>query len=197
MTRTDLGPAITLGLGLMASTFAMTSAHAATATAFKLIRSAGLPAACAPKATATAHLVTVGFAEKLTLQVTGFKPGTKFDVFVIQVPNKPFGIAWYLGDIANGQTHTFVSRLNDETFAVAVGSAVAPTPHGPRDANTNPIFAPVHTFHLGIWFNSVADGAANGCAGGPTPFNGDHTAGIQVLNTGGFDDGHGPLRKID
>jgi hypothetical protein len=197
MTRTDVGTSVALGLGLMASAFAMTPAHAADSIDFKLIRSAGLPAACAPKATATAHLATVGFAEHLTLGVSGFKPGTKFDVFVIQVPNKPFGIAWYLGDIANGQTHTFVSRLNDETFAVAVGPAAAPIPHGARDASTNPTFAPVQTFHVGVWFNSVADGAANGCAGGPTPFNGDHTAGIQVLNTGQFDDAHGPLRRIE
>ena len=59
------------------------------------------------------------------------------------------------------------------------------------------MFKPVHTFHLGVWFDSVQAGAANGCVGGPTPFNGDHTAGVQVLNTGTFNDRFGPLRQID
>jgi hypothetical protein len=29
-----------------------------------------------------------------------------------------------------------------------------------------------------------------------TPFDGDHQAGIQVLNTSNFPDGHGPLLKL-
>lgn len=35
--------------------------------------------------------------------------------------------------------------------------------------------------------------------GGPatvTPFNGEHNAGIQVLNTSNFTEDHGPLRNI-
>jgi hypothetical protein len=51
-------------------------------------------------------------------------------------------------------------------------------------------------YHLGLWFNSPDDGAAAGCPGGPTPFNGDHTAGIQVLNTHNFPDLEGPLSNL-
>lgn len=118
------------------------------------------------------------------------------------MPNFPFGVGWYLSDLEVGAkgsvTKTIVTRLNSETFTVAVGQPVeAPQPHGAADGDKNPMFKPVHTFHLGIWFDSVAAGASNGCAGGPTPFNGDHTAGVQVLNTGTFDNKNGPLGQID
>ena len=169
---------------------------AASSFSFDLVRTAGLPPTCAPQATAHVTDVTLGFAEKLTVKVSGFKSGTKFDVFVIQVPNKPFGVAWYLGDHSNGATRSFVSRLNDETFAIATGAAPAPRPHGSKDASTNPVFAPVHTFHLGIWFNSPADALRNGCPATQTPFNGEHSAGVQVLNSGSFPDAVGPLRHV-
>ncbi len=54
---------------------------------------------------------------------------------------------------------------------------------------------PVHTYHLGLWFNSPDDAAAAGCPNTVTPFNGDYTAGIQVLNTSNFPDDQGPLRR--
>jgi hypothetical protein len=79
------------------------------------------------------------------------------------------------------------------------GSAPVPVVHpgGPfPDASTNPPTAPVHTFHLGLWFNSPADAAALGCPGTVTPFNGEHNAGIQVLNTSNFPNDFGPLRCL-
>jgi hypothetical protein len=51
-------------------------------------------------------------------------------------------------------------------------------------------------FHLGLWFNSPTDAAAAGCPNTVTPFNGDHTAGVQALSTHNFGDLHGPLRKV-
>ena len=86
-----------------------------------------------------------------------------------------------------------------ETFIVAPGVAMAPVVHddGPfPDADMNPATPPVHTYHLGLWFNSPDDAAAAGCANTVTPFNGDHTAGIQVLNTSNFPDDQGPLRQL-
>ena len=59
------------------------------------------------------------------------------------------------------------------------------------------MFKPVHTYHLGIWFDSVEAAVANGCPANKTAFNGDHTAGPQVLNTGGFKDRAGPLARIN
>ena len=64
------------------------------------------------------------------------------------------------------------------------------------DALLNPQTAPVHTFHLGLWFNSPEDAVNAGCPGNVTPFNGDHDAGIQVLSTRQFGNVNGPLRML-
>jgi hypothetical protein len=75
---------------------------------------------------------------------------------------------------------------------------VAPVVHNSpiKDAATNPAFAPVHTYHVGVWFNSAKDAAAAGCTNVVTPFNGEHNAGPQALSTRQFSDTHGPLRRI-
>ena len=35
----------------------------------------------------------------MKVTVWGLPPNTDFDFFVIQVPNAPFGLSWYQGDI--------------------------------------------------------------------------------------------------
>jgi hypothetical protein len=124
---------------------------------------------------------------------------TTFTVFVLQLPHAPFGLAWYQGDIEtdkDGNGHgRFLGIFKDETFIVAPGVGAAPVLH-PADANTNPQTAPVHVFHLGMWFDSTADAATAGCPATQTPFNGDHTAGIQVLNTTTFPDDNGPIGQF-
>ena len=77
---------------------------------------------------------------------------------------------------------TFIGRFNEETFIVAPGTGAAPVVHN-ADAATNPPTAPVHTFHVGLWFNSPAEAMAAGCPNTVTPFNGEHHAGIQALST--------------
>jgi hypothetical protein len=120
-------------------------------------------------------------------------------LFSIQVPNGPFGLSFYQGDLdsdAYGKGHVrVIGRFNEETFIVAPGSAAAPVEHG-SDAALNPATAPVHIYHMGLWFDSPADAVAAGCPGDTTPFNGDHTAGIQLLNTANFPDLKGPLLKV-
>src|SRR5918911_389085 len=117
-----------LGLAAaLASGVALASpAHAASSTNFKMVRTKGLPSECAKYATASVHIDTSpGFAEKLVITVKGFKPDTPLVLFAIQVPNAPFGIGWYEGDVAIGVkgsvTETFLSRFNVETFATAIG----------------------------------------------------------------------------
>jgi hypothetical protein len=171
---------------------------------FPMVRStAAVNAKCLPHASAVVRVRSLGPVEKMVVRVHGLPPKTEFDLFVIQVPNAPFGLSWYQGDIetdAHGRgTGTFLGRFSIETFIVAPGMAPAPVVHhNPPfpDASSNPATAPVHTFHLGLWFNSPQDAAAAGCPDTVTPFNGDHTAGIQALSTRNFADDRGPLRQL-
>ena len=77
--------------------------------------------------------------ENMHVEVTGLPKNTDFDLFVIQVPNFPFGLSWYMGDMLtdnNGEAvGDFVGRFNIGTFMVALGSAAAPVVL-PDDANT-------------------------------------------------------------
>jgi hypothetical protein len=171
---------------------------------FSMVRSAAAQAAgCLPGAGASVAVRSVGAVERMNVRVRGLPPNTEFDFFVIQVPNAPFGLAWYQGDIETnshgGGDQTFVGRFNIETFIVAPGVAPAPVVHDQPpfpDASSNPATAPVHTFHLGLWFNDPADAVAAGCPGAVTPFNGDHNAGFQILSTRNFADDQGPLRQL-
>ena len=61
---------------------------------------------------------------------------------------------------------------------------------------SNPATPPVQTYHLGIWFADPADAVKAGCPATVTPFDGDHNAGIQVLNTGNYPDTRGPLLNL-
>jgi len=55
---------------------------------------------------------------------------------------------------------------------------------------------PVELRHLGLWFADPADAVNAECPGTVTPFDGDHNAGIQVLNTMNFPKPAGPLGRI-
>jgi hypothetical protein len=167
---------------------------------FPMMRGAKLVASgCLPNAAARVTVKPGGPVEVMDVDVEGLPANTEFDFFVIQKPGAPFGLAWYQGDIEtddDGAGHgRFIGRFNEETFIVAQGSVPAPLVHNNAfpDAGTNPVTDPVHTFHLGLWFNSPVDAANAGCPADVTPFNGEHNAGIQVLNTSNFLDLQGPL----
>ncbi|MFZ1860416.1 MAG: hypothetical protein WAV81_07090, partial [Candidatus Competibacter sp.] len=139
---------------------------------------------CLPNARGEVSIDAGESAELMSVKVEGLPANTAFDVFVIQVPNLPFGLSWYQGDLttnAKGKGKArFVGRFNIETFIVAPNVAPAPVVHETPipDADANPPTGPVHTYHLGLWFNSPADARAAGCADTVTPFNGEHNAGI-------------------
>jgi hypothetical protein len=169
---------------------------------FNMMVSAGA-AACVPNASANVTITPSGPVEVMDVNVSGLPADNDFDFFVIQLPTAPFGIAWYQGDIetddyGNGSGE-FVGRFSIETFAVAQGSGPAPVifdqPPFP-DADSNPPFEPIHTYHLGLWFGSPDEAVAAGCPGTVTRFNGEHNAGIQVLNTANFDNLAGPLLQV-
>jgi hypothetical protein len=168
---------------------------------FHMVRSPALDAvpACVPYATGKVKIVSNGATETMTVDVDGLPANKEFDFFVIQQPNGPFGMAWYQSDLETdkyGHGHVkVVGRFNIETFMVAPGSVAAPQTQ-PTDADVNPATAPIQMYHLGLWFNSPDDAAAAGCPATVTPFNGEHNAGVQVLNTSNFADLKGPLLKI-
>jgi hypothetical protein len=173
---------------------------------FRMVRSAGAVAAnCLQGAHADVRVVSLGPVEVMTVDVGGLPKHTEFDFFVIQIPNAPFGLAWYQGDIETddqGEGHQlFVGRFNRETFIVAQppGGQPAPVVHDQPpfpDASVNPATEPIHTYHLGLWFNSPQDALAAGCPDTVTRFNGDHSAGVQALSTRNFGDLNGPLRHL-
>ncbi len=173
---------------------------------FDLVPSHGLPAAALNGALKNAQgqvsIESVGPVEIMDVTVSGLPPNTDFDFFVIQVPNKPFGLAWYQGDIETNKAgkgyNRFIGRFSIETFIVSLASVPAPVVfrNAFPDAALGPVTGRIHTYHLGLWFNSPTDGAKAG-APGTTPFNGEGDAGVQVLNTGGFPDLAGPLIQVN
>jgi hypothetical protein len=179
------------------------TATAASNILFPMMRSAAVEnAGCALNAKARVTVNTLGPVEVMHVEATGLPPNSEFDLFVTQLPNAPFGMAWYQGDMesnANGRAvGDFIGRFSRETFLVATGPGPAPVVHHGQitDAATNPPTAPIHTFHVGLWFGTPEVAAAAGCPTTVTPFNGDHTAGIQVLSTRDFGNTTGPLRSL-
>jgi hypothetical protein len=170
---------------------------------FDLVRSAGAENAnCLLDAEGSVSVTPHEQAEVMKIDVKGMPPNTTFDVFVIQLPNGPFGMSWYQGDIqtnSRGVGHgVFLGRFNIETFIVAPGPGPAPVVHTDPipDASTNPATGPVHTYHVGLWFDSSDAASAAGCPASVTPFNGEHNAGIQALSTKQFPDTQGPLSQL-
>jgi hypothetical protein len=197
VTLAAAGLATTLG-------FAGGANASVKSTSFDMVRStASVTANCLRGAEAHVTITSQGPVETMRVWASHLPRNTDFDLFVTQVPNAPFGISWYQGDLntdSHGNGHgTFVGRFNVETFAVAPGSATAPNvfdnPPFP-DATRNPPFGPVQMYHLGLWFNSPRDAAAAGCAHATTPFNGEHNAGPQALSTRNAPDNFGPLRTL-
>jgi hypothetical protein len=193
-----------MGTLAMMLTSAMLASAASEAT-FTMVRSStAVTAGCLPNAAGRVTIHTVGPVEFMHVEATGLPANTGFDFFVIQVPDAPFGMSWYQGDISTDSTGKgvgdFVGRFSIETFIVAPGVAPAPVVHTAApfpDASSNPATAPVHMFHLGLWFDKPTAAAAAGCPNTETPFNGNHTAGVQAMSTRNFTDANGPLRKIN
>jgi hypothetical protein len=157
---------------------------------FNLVASPGITA-CLPHASGKAVIVRGDLNDLLTVSVSGLAPKTGYDLFVIQLPNKPFGVAWYQSDLetdSHGNGSASVRGIfNVETFSVSTGGTTT--------------FPATHQYHLGLWFNDPTVPFKLGCEPGKTspvvtPFNGEQHAGIQVLNTSNFPDNAGPLSHV-
>ena len=157
---------------------------------FRLVPSAGI-SSCLPHARGNVTITPQGENDKMVVHVAGLPKNSEFDLFVIQVPDKPFGVAWYQSDIDTGRNGTGSVTVrgifDSETFSVSLGGTTT--------------FGPTHQFHLGLWFNNPKQPFRLGCEPGATsptvtPFNVEQHAGIQVLNTGQFPDNAGPLKHV-
>src|SRR5439155_23596462 len=131
---------------------------AAQNTTFSLVRSAGAAnSSCLADARGRVTINSLGNVEVMHVEAAGLPPKTEFDAFVIQLPNAPFGLSWYQGDLTtdeNGRgVADFIGRFSIETFIVAPGSGPAPVVHRQPipDASSNPATGPVHTYHVGLW----------------------------------------------
>jgi hypothetical protein len=191
----------------LCSAFAPATNASAKTVNFDLVRSPGLAnTKVAPNATATVKIHSLGQVEVMRIKFSGLPPNTDFDLFVIQVPNPPFGLAHYQGDVltdSHGEaTSEFIGRFNIGSFIVAPGVAPAPAdpfiniPGSIPDATQNPQTNPVQLYHLGLWFDNPADVVKEGGPNIITPFNSTHNAGVQVLNTSNFPDANGPLESV-
>src|SRR5262249_31705825 len=84
---------------------------------FPIVRSAKAAGApCLANARGRVTVTSLGPVEVMRVSVSGLPPKTEFDFFVIQVPNTPFGLSWYQGDIETDDegsaTQQFVGRFN-------------------------------------------------------------------------------------
>jgi hypothetical protein len=182
--------AVSLALGVLFMTGSVSAAAAPPESLEFDMAVAAAAQACLPNA--KGH-VTVrdasGGNQRMQVSVNGLPPNTEFAFFVLQVPTGPFGMSWYQGDIVTDKkgrgSEEFRGIFSSELFVFAPAPRAAPQTDT-FDAATNPMTAPVHTYHLGLWFSDPTDAAAARCPGTVTPFEGNHQAGIQVFNTSNF-----------
>jgi hypothetical protein len=207
MTRGTRGALLVLGMILaMGIILAGTAVAQSQGGSFRIVRPEAPPSGCLEGARGDVTIQSFGPAEVMVVGVENLAPNTKFDLFLLQLPGrggKDFGIASYEGDIeTNAQGDgkgVFIGRFNRETFTIAPDVGPAPVVHrdGPNpDASTNPKFGPIHTYHLGLFFDSPEAAERAGCPDDVTPFNGEHRAGFKALSTINFLDDRGPLCAV-
>ena len=151
---------------------------------FNMVKSAGAVPCLAATARGRVTLSDLGEVQNMHVEVFDLPPNTDFTIFVINTPTAPFVPAWYQGDLttsASGRGVADVTGIfSDETFILNPGTPAVP----------------VELHHLGIWFADPAQAETAGCPNTVTPFDGDHNAGIQVLNTSNFSAAKGPLGRL-
>jgi hypothetical protein len=183
MKRNLVAATIALAIGLMAIV-PHAKAQTGVSRFFQMVKSAGAVGCLNSTAGGRASITNLGPVQNLHVEVFNFPATTVFTLFVIKTPNAPFVPAWYQGDLTtnefgNGAVDV-TGILSDETFILNPGVPAVP----------------VELDHLGIWFADPADAVKAGCPATVTPFDGDHNAGIQVLNTSNFPDASGPLLRV-
>jgi len=193
-----IGLAVAMGFASLASQPVL--AAAGDSISFPMVASPGVKTCLAhdlPYGQVTVS--DLGPVQNMHVEVFHLPSLAEFALFVIQVPNKPFGLSWYQGDIETNSLGHGVADVtgifSKGTFTLAPGVAPAPKIF-PDDATTNPATPPIQINHLGIWFGDPAVAEKAGCPNTVTPFESNHHAGIQVLNTGNYPETQGPLQML-
>ena len=110
---------------------------------FNLVPSSPNINACLPHATGSVSITPHSLNDTMNVHVSGLVPNTGYDLFVIQLPNKPFGVSWYQSDLQTDSTGagsvTVEGIFNKETFSISTGGTTT--------------FGATHQYHLGLWFN--------------------------------------------
>lgn len=198
MKNSLLAVAIAAAIGLTGMA-PRANAAAGDSFTFNLKVSAGAVNCLKTNASGRVTISDLGLVQNMHVELSNMPPSTEFATFIIQVPKSPFGLGWYQGDILTNPEGRgigdFTGIFSKETFILAPGPALAPSVF-PDNATSNPATPPIQIYHMGIWFADPTAAGDAGCPSTQTPFDGDHMAGIQVLNTSNFQDGRGPLRNL-
>jgi hypothetical protein len=152
------------------------AARAAEAVQLALTPSSPQLAQCMPNATldVTVKLTTdqLGF-DIFTIEARNLPPNRDFTVFLLQFAGSPFGAAEYIGDFS-----TNASGNGGNTFRLIVQEAFSSTLVGDPPKRVR-----VDLNRVGVWFADPADDEFCLPGSGPTPFDGDDEAGVQVFNS--------------
>lgn len=132
-------------------------------------------AACFPRA--EAHVAVDLTTDKrgfdtVRVQAEHLRPNTTFTVFFLEKAGAPFGAAEYVGDFTTDQ---YGGGHNSYRVIAAEAFAFDNVTHVRKDLNS-----------VGFWFADPADDDECLGAGSPvTGFDGDASAGVQMMNSGG------------
>ena len=148
--------------------------HPAQTARLSLTTSNAALAACFPHARANVkvQLTTDKIGkDRFDIYASGLRPKTAFTVFLLEKPTPKFGAAEYIGDFTtdrHGRGHGRFTLIIEEAFAF----------NGDTGARTD-------LNSVGFWFADPKDD--DQCLGpnSPvTPFDGDASAGVQMMNSG-------------
>ncbi len=150
------------------------NASAAKTVSLKLEASSPQLKDCFPYAKANVKVALTTDAigkDTFTINASGLKAKTDFTVFLIEKAGAPFGAVEYIGDITTdqyGSTKNTFDLIAEEAFAFDNETGVR------KELNS-----------VGFWFADPKDD--DGCLGVGSPetqFDGDASAGVQMMNSG-------------
>ena len=115
-------------------------------------------------------------SDRFEIEAHRLAPDRDYTIFLIQQAGAPFGAAQYIGDFSTddaGNAHTNLQLIVQEAFSSTI---------------VNGVRTRVDLNQIGVWFaDPLGDDFCLGAASGPTPFDGDGSAGVQAFNSANAD----------